>query len=203
MDSIRFTKHSVILDYREVYHSVPTTHTFKPRANKQTTMAVIADVGYDVSRKGLHSNNANLSSNSKCEGRVAFGRLKALGHSSNVALSVVGRIKDLILGDKTGLHTTLFSEHASPYENLGWYIDGCANNNVCMPVVSFHRVIVNGKQHSLEWYRDKYLPKILKKRMLKEYGYYNDIELALMPPRLLLGSVDDVYEHISKYFKAS
>ncbi len=203
MDSIRFTKHSVILDYRNVFRSVPTTHTFKPRADKQTTMAVIADVGYDLSRKGLLSNNANLSANSKCEGRAAFGRLKMLGHSSNVALAVVGRIKDLIHGDKSGLHTTLFSEYVSPYENLGWYTDGYANGDVCMPIVSFHRVIVNGKQHSLNWYREKYLPKVLRKRMLKEHGYFNEGELYMMPPRLLLGSVDDVFNHLSKCLKAS
>lgn len=172
MDDIRFTKHTVLVDLREIYKAVPSIYDFKPRLNPSATTAIIHDCILDMVIGGKTSNNINSSALKKHRDRAAYGRLRALGYTSGVANAVVKRIREIIQKDNGGLLTTIFSQRHCPYLNLGWYVDGVCKNNPHIVKVSFHRVIINGKIHSLEYYRDKYLPSLLKADIKRLTGFY-------------------------------
>lgn len=203
MDDIRFTKHTTLIDYRAVFKSVPTIYTFRPRENPLRTLAVLTDISLDLARKGKSIGALCIPGDEVCKGNTASGRLRASGHSSNEVVAITGRLRDLILNDKSGVADVIFSTRFSPYENLGWFMDKSPKNNPNIVAISHHRVIINGKQHSLEYYRDKYLPYILRKRVMRKTGSFNPSVLRTMRPRHLIGSVDDVAEYLIQHHEAS
>lgn len=203
MDDIRFTKHTTLIDYRAVFKSVPSIYSFRPRENPQRTLAVLTDVSLDLARKDKPIGTLCMAGDFVCKGNHAMGRLRALGHTSNEVTAILGRLRDIIVNDKTGVADVIFSSRFSPYENLGWFMDKSPENNPYIVAISYHRVIINGKQHSLEYYRDNYLPYILRKRVLRKTGRFNPSVLRTMRPRHLIGSVDDVAEYLVRHHEAA
>ena len=202
MDDIRFTKHTTLIDYRAAFKSVPSIYSFRPRENPTSTLAVLTDISLDLVRKGKPIGALSMAGDFVCKGNHASGRLRALGHSSNEVTAILGRLRDLILNDKTGVADVIFNEHRSPYENLGWFMDKSPKNNPNIVAISHYRVIINGKQHSLEYYRDKYLPYMLRKRIMRKTGRFNPSVLRTIQPRHLVGSVDNVAEQIIQHYES-
>lgn len=175
MDEIKFTKHTVLLDLRELYKTIPSVYHFKPRANPSATIAIIHDIILDCVIGNGISNNINTVPKQAHSGRAAFGRLSAMGFNSGVSNAIVGRVRDIFLSnaDLIGLRRQVTDPRMSPYNNLGWYVDGVCTKEPHILKISFPRVIINGKQHSMEYYRDDYLFKSLKADVKKRTsGFY-------------------------------
>lgn len=204
MDELRFTRHTVLIDLREIYKAVPSIYDFKPRLNPSATTAIIHDCILDMVLGGKTSNNINCTALQKHRDRAAYGRLRSLGYTSGVANAVVKRIREIIQRDNGGLLTTIFSQRHCPYLNLGWYVDGVCTRNPHIVKITFPRVIINGKIHSMEYYRDKYLPKVLKADIKKLTGFYGVGRIHdLKTSTLLKPKADILYEIVQRHEAAT
>lgn len=203
MTELRFTKHTVLVDLREIYKAVPSIHDFKPRQNPSATIAVIHDCVLDMVIGGKTSNNINSTALQKHRDRAAYGRLRSLGYTSGVANAVIKRIREIIQRENGGLLSTIFSQRHCPYLNLGWYVDGVCKNNPHIVKITFPRVIIDGKIHSLEYYRDKYLPVLLKSEIKKLTGFYGNRMIYDLKTSTLLKPKADILHEILQNHKAA